>query len=236
MLNDRQAKILRGVVEEYIRTAEPVASKTITDKYVSAVSPATVRNDLMALTEGLFLLQPHTSAGRVPTERGYRYYLDHFLKVERAERIAAELKAAVANAQTPEAVLRAVSQALVDLSGDTAVVASEHGPQYTGIANLMRKPEFDDADRREKIATAIDRVDHAVEELLALAGEDVKVWLGSDNPLSAEMATVVVRVRLPDGSTGLLGLLGPLRMRYGRNIGLLQEVKRMLDTTFEELD
>lgn len=236
MLNDRQAKILRAVVEEYIRTAEPVASKTITDKYVSAVSPATVRNDLMALTESLFLLQPHTSAGRVPTEQGYRYYLDHFMKVERAERVAGELKAAIVNAQTPEAVLRAVSQALVELSGDTAVVASEHGSQYTGIANLMRKPEFDNAERREKIANAIDHVDQAVAELLALAGEDVKVWLGSDSPLSAEMATIVVRVRLPDGSVGLLGLLGPLRMRYGRNIGLLQEVKKMLDTTYEERD
>ncbi len=235
MLNDRQAKILRAVVEEYIRTAEPVASKTITDKYVSAVSPATVRNDLMALTEALFLLQPHTSAGRVPTEQGYRYYLDNFLKVERAERVAAELKAAVTHAQTPEAVLRAVSRALVDLSGETAFVASdEHGSQYAGLANLMRKPEFEDAERREKIAHAIDHVDHAVAELLELAGEDVRVWMGNENPLSAEMATVVVRVRLPDGSIGLLGLLGPLRMRYGRNIGLLQEVKRMLDTTFEE--
>lgn len=236
MMNDRQAKILRAVVEEYIRTAEPVASKTITDKYVSAVSPATVRNDLMALTESLFLLQPHTSAGRVPTEQGYRYYLDHFMKVERAERVAGELKAAIVNAQTPEAVLRAVSQALVELSGDTAVVASEHGSQYTGIANLMRKPEFDNAERREKIANAIDHVDQAVAELLALAGEDVRVWLGSDSPLSSEMATIVVRVRLPDGSVGLLGLLGPLRMRYGRNIGLLQEVKKMLDTTYEERD
>ncbi len=236
MLNDRQAKILRAVVEEYIRTAEPVASKTISDNFVSAVSPATVRNDLMALTEALFLLQPHTSAGRVPTEHAYRYYLDHFMKVERAERVAAELKATIHAADTPEAVLRAMAQALVELSGETAFVASdERSPQYTGLANLMRKPEFDNAQHRNQVADAIDRVDSAVEDLLQLAQEDVRVWLGSDNPLSAQMATVVVRVRLPDGTTGLLGLLGPLRMRYGRNIGLLQEVKKMLDSSSIDL-
>lgn len=236
MLNDRQAQILRAVVEEYIRTAEPVSSKTISDSHLPAVSPATVRNDLMALTEALFLLQPHTSAGRVPTEHAYRYYLDHFMKVERAERVAAELKAAVGSAMTSEEVLRALSRALVSLSGETAFVASDdHATQYTGLSNLMRKPEFESAAHREEIADAIDRVDNAVDGLLKLAQEDVRVWLGSDNPMSAEMATVVVRVRLPDGSVGLLGLLGPLRMRYGRNIGLLQEVKKMLDSSFEDV-
>ncbi len=235
-LNDRQANILRAVVEEYIRTAEPVASKMIADTHLPSVSPATVRNDLMALTEALFLLQPHTSAGRVPTEAAYRYYLDHFMKVERADRIAAELKMAVGQASTSEEVLRAVSRALSAMSGETAFVASDnHATQYTGLSNLMRKPEFEVAGHREEIADAIDRVDNAVDDLLKLAQEDVRVWLGSESPISAEMATVVVRVRLPDGSVGLLGLLGPLRMKYGRNIGLLQEVKKMLDSNFEEV-
>lgn len=234
MLNDRQAQILRAVVEEYIRTATPVASRTISDNYVADVSPATVRNDLMALTEALFLLQPHTSAGRVPTETAYRYYLDHFLKVDRASRVADELKRAVTAADTPGEVLQATARALVDLTGETVFVAeNDEAPRYSGLANLLRKPEFELAPHREEIARAIDHVESAIDDLLELAQEDVRVWLGSENPVSAEMATVVVRVRLPDGSHALLGLLGPLRMRYGRNIGLLEEAKKMIDRQYE---
>lgn len=235
MLNDRQQHILRAVIEEYVRTAEPVASKTVADNFLPDVSPATVRNDMMALTEALFLLQPHTSAGRVPTEQAYRYYLDHIVQAERVERIAKGLQQRIRDETDPEAVLRAAAHALVTLSGETAFIADEHGSRTTGIANLMRKPEFDDAGRRAGLATALDRVETALEDLLQqVREEDVTVWIGRDNPLGAELASLVVRVRLPNGDVGMLGLLGPLRMRYGRNIGLLQEVKKLIDRSFDE--
>jgi heat-inducible transcriptional repressor len=77
MLEDRRSEILRALVEEHIRTGEPVSSRAIVDKATLQVSTATVRNDLSALeTEG-FVDQPHTSAGRVPTAAAYRYYVDH---------------------------------------------------------------------------------------------------------------------------------------------------------------
>lgn len=77
MLEDRRSEVLRALVEEHIRTGEPVSSRAIVDRSRLSVSPATVRNDLASLeTEG-FVLQPHTSAGRVPTATAYRYYVDH---------------------------------------------------------------------------------------------------------------------------------------------------------------
>ncbi len=77
MLEDRRSEVLRALVEEHIRTGEPVSSRAIVDGSRLSVSPATVRNDLASLeTEG-FVLQPHTSAGRVPTATAYRYYVDH---------------------------------------------------------------------------------------------------------------------------------------------------------------
>ncbi len=237
MLDDRQAKILQAVIEEYIRTAEPVSSKTIAEQHVPAVSPATVRNDMMALTEAMFLLQPHTSAGRVPTEQAYRYYLDHMLQAERAQRIAKDLQQSIRDEINPEAVLRAAARAIVALSGETAFVASdEHGCHTSGLANLMRKPEFDDAGRRVELAEALDRVEGAIEDLLHKVHEgEVTAWIGRDNPLGAELASLVVRVRLPNGDIGMLGLFGPLRMRYSRNIGLLQEVKKLLDSSFDDV-
>ena len=76
MLEDRKAKILKAVVEEYIQTAQPVGSGHIADAPGIGVSPATVRNELVQLEKQGYLHQPHTSAGRVPTDKGYRYFVD----------------------------------------------------------------------------------------------------------------------------------------------------------------
>ena len=89
MLDERKASILRAVVEEYIQTAQPVGSGHVANAPGVQVSSATVRNDMAALeTEG-FLAQPHTSAGRVPTEKGYRYFVDA-LSHPRLDRAAAQ--------------------------------------------------------------------------------------------------------------------------------------------------
>jgi len=77
MLDDRKAAILRAIVEEYIQTAQPVGSNTVMAAAQVQVSPATIRNDMVALEREGFLQQPHTSAGRVPTEKGYRFFVDH---------------------------------------------------------------------------------------------------------------------------------------------------------------
>lgn len=236
-LSERLGAILRAVVDEYIRTGEPVASKVIVDKYLGGVSPATVRNDMAALEEMGYVHQPHTSAGRVPTEIGYRYYIEHFVKAERVEKVALELRDAVNNAENPTAMLRAAARALVHMSGNAAIVSSEDaGPQVTGLAKLMQQPEFDDMERRMEVAQALDHAEQAIADLLQkVREEEVAVWIGRENPLGAELASVVVRVRLPNGEIGMLGLMGPLRMRYGRNIGLLQEVKKLLDRNFDDV-
>lgn len=77
-LDERKAAILRAVVEEYVETAQPVGSQTIARSSNLAVSSATVRNEMTILERDGYLVQPHTSAGRVPTDRGYRYFVDHF--------------------------------------------------------------------------------------------------------------------------------------------------------------
>lgn len=75
-LDDRKALILRAIVSHYVSTGEPVGSKTLVDRYRLRVSPATVRNDMGALEDRGYIYQPHTSAGRIPTDTGYRFYVD----------------------------------------------------------------------------------------------------------------------------------------------------------------
>src|SRR3712207_7277301 len=75
-LDDRKAAILRAIVEQYVDTSQPVGSQTVTVTTDLGVSAATVRNDMSVLEREGYITQPHTSAGRVPTDRGYRYYVD----------------------------------------------------------------------------------------------------------------------------------------------------------------
>ena len=77
MLEDRRSEVLRALVEEHIRTGEPVSSRSIAEHSRLAVSPATIRHDLAALEQEGYVVQPHTSAGRMPTAAAYRYYVDH---------------------------------------------------------------------------------------------------------------------------------------------------------------
>lgn len=80
MLNDRKKEILQAIIEEYIETADPVSSKAIVEKYKIDCSSATVRNEMAELEKKGYLDKPHTSAGRVPSAKGYRFYVDELIK------------------------------------------------------------------------------------------------------------------------------------------------------------
>ena len=85
MLSERRQRVLRALIEDYIEYALPVGSRTLTERHRLGVSPATVRNDLSALEDAGFIQQPHTSAGRVPTDAGYRTFVDELLSSGLAE-------------------------------------------------------------------------------------------------------------------------------------------------------
>jgi len=82
MVEDRKLEVLRAIVEDYVATEEPVGSKSLVERHQLGVSPATVRNDMAALEEEGFITQPHTSAGRVPTDKGYRLFVDRLTTVK----------------------------------------------------------------------------------------------------------------------------------------------------------
>lgn len=226
-MNDRQLAILGAVIREYVRTAEPVASKAIADSV--DVSPATIRNDMALLEEEGYLRQPHTSAGRVPTEEGYRLFLERFVKPREPGRVSAPLRKAVTSGGAPQERLRAIAKSLVELSGEAALTSLDSGSYYTGLSKLLDKPEFADVQVLRSFSGAIDRIDEVMQSAFEKSDRDMNVWIGSENPFGRDMATILVRYRLPGGGMGILGLVGPLRMDYKRNIELLEEAKTLLD-------
>lgn len=127
-LTDRQRRILQAIVEEYISTAEPVGSRTVSRHYLPEASPATIRNDMADLEELELLEQPHTSAGRVPSDAGYRYYVDRSLggaevPADQARLIEEILRPKM---QQVESLIQATVQALSEASSLISIVL---GPQ-----------------------------------------------------------------------------------------------------------
>ncbi len=82
MLEDRKLDVLRAIVEDYVSTQEPVGSKALVERHNLGVSPATIRNDMAALEDEGYIAQPHTSAGRIPTDKGYRLFVDRLSSVK----------------------------------------------------------------------------------------------------------------------------------------------------------
>ncbi len=140
-MDDRATQVLRYIVEDYISTAEPVGSRTISKKMGQALSPATIRNIMADLEEMGFLVQPHTSAGRVPTGIGFRYYIDHLLlrrSLARGE--VDQLNLAALEEGTPaDELVRQASRLLANLACQASVVIlSRPDQQKLRSVNLMR--------------------------------------------------------------------------------------------------
>jgi heat-inducible transcriptional repressor len=127
-LDDRKNKVLQAIIEDYVATAEPVGSRTIARKFQLGVSPATIRNEMADLEELGFLEQPHTSAGRVPSDRGYRYYVDCLMESRQVSASDEDMirRTLERKARELDTLVRETARLLSDTTHLTAVIS---GPQ-----------------------------------------------------------------------------------------------------------
>ena len=138
-LSERSRQILEAIIDDYIRTAEPVGSRTVTRRHGLALSPATVRNVMSDLEEMGFLSSPHTSAGRIPTDKAFRFYVDSLLQVRAIIRIQQEeirRQYQVPGRDVGE-ILKETSRILSSISHYIGIVVA---PRFS--ANLFRQIEF----------------------------------------------------------------------------------------------
>lgn len=229
ILDQRKESILKAIVQEYVRTAEPVGSNFIVKKYSFGVSPATIRNDMAELEEGGFIAAPHTSAGRVPTEAGYRYYIQNFLspkqtKVKQLE----EFRQKAAKEDDREELLKSVAKFLAINTGEAVIVGLTPKHYYsTGFGTLFAKPEFAEVAFMRDFSEIMDRLDEVMAELWGSAPDNIQILVGHENPFGDRCGTIVTRFKTGEES-GILGVLGSLRMNYDRNYSLISYARQML--------
>lgn len=235
---ERQFELLKVIVQEYIRTARAVSSGQIAQELSFEVSPATVRNDMAELEDQGYIHQPHTSAGRIPTEKGYQYYIQNFLKPkELGEKQKRTLQQAVrTDMSAQEQKLYNVLQAIADLSNEAVFFSTEGDrPQLLGMSRIFRQPEFmENRDLTVRVSEAFDRMDDMMQEFEKVAENERQVLIGSDNPLEPDCAVIVTTISIPGQPRRMVGIFGPMRMDYDRNVGILDTIDEIMNEYYDE--
>ena len=221
----RPALILKLLTEDYIQTATPVASQVLVDKYQLDFSPATVRNDLADLEEAGYIVQPHTSAGRIPTELAYRQLIAELKPVMPVATIKKALEPALDDFA---AGWKPLAKALAQLT-NSGVFWSFHryDSYYTGLSGLLGQPEFKQLSMVYDISQVIDSLEEIIDELFNQVPEEPIIRLGSDSPFGTFSSTILTKYRFGQ-HVGLFGLLAPLRTDYQHNFNLINYVYRTI--------
>lgn len=228
-MEKRKEKLLLTIVDKYIKDAAPVASKMLAGRGGFKISSATLRNEMADLEEEGYLVQPHTSAGRIPTEAGFDFYLANLPKKELAAgaKEKKDLARAAGEKEFPE---KNLAKTLAELTEEAVILAfGKNDVYYTGLSNLFAKPEFKDQDLIYRIGEVVDHLDEIIEDIFEETKEEIKVLLGKKNPFGEACGAVVSKYRGKNKKAGLVAVLGPVRMDYGKNIALVREVKELLN-------
>ena len=242
-ITKRQKDILCQIIEEYAETASPVGSVTMAKLF--GVSPATVRAEMAKLEALGLIAQPHTSAGRVPTDAGYRFYVNN-LENERVakdstvfereasadvslERGMHALVRRVSSQSQADAAIRGAVDTLVELTGNLGLATIGGQLYLAGISRLFTQPEFVDTRRVQAVARLLDNLEPWLRE--AAPGEPLNIFIGQENPIgrNSEVSLIISKFRSPFSDKSYIGVLGPTRQNYSRVMALVRRTGNMLE-------
>lgn len=225
--------MLNFIIKEYVKTAKPVGSVLIAKKGGFKLSPASLRNEMYELEKAGYLSQLHTSGGRVPTDKAYRRFVDNLVKnddFEPASKEKKKIKVAVNSTEDPRRLNRNIAQTLSDLSDNVVITKILDDSDFCkiGLASLFEFPEFREMERIFEMTNLFDRFESIFNRIekyfFSQLENEFNILIGNENPLDhiKNETMILVKYSLPDGLRGSLTMIGPTRMDYGKNIGLMR--------------
>lgn len=228
-MTERQKKILSAIVEQYAEVASPVGSSLLAK--VFDVSSATIRAEMAELEREGYIEQPHTSAGRVPTDKGYRFYVNNFTASDTPviESRAQRAITARVHEGAPERVIRNAVDTLVELTHNLGLATIGNQLYMSGLSNLFGQPEFMNKGQVQEVARLLDNLEPWLKE--AAPNEPLSVYIGHENPIGrgAGCSLIISRFRSPFSDHSYVGVLGPTRQSY-------RDVMQMVRRTGEALE
>lgn len=229
-MTDRQSQILKAIVEQYAEVASPVGSSLLAK--VFNVSSATIRAEMSELEKLGFISQPHTSAGRVPTDKGYRHYVNHIADSSAApaeSRAERALTSRVHHAGLPEQTIRNAVDTLVELTHNLGLATIGDQLYMSGLSNLFGQPEFMHPGQVQEVARLLDNLEPWLHE--AAPNKPLSVFIGQENPIGrgAGCSLIISKFRSPYSDRSYVGVLGPTRQSYRNVMGLVQHAGKSLE-------
>ena len=234
-LTARQTQILKALIDEYIETAEAVGSENLDKKYNLGVSPATIRNEMVALTKAGYLRQTHTSAGRIPSPKAMKFYIDQLMEEKRMS-LADEIKAKEDvwdSRGSLDSLLAGVTKVLAERTQNIALAATDEGKVWhSGYASIFSNPEFADIDACTGLFSFLEEAERINELFFGSANQDspFEVFFGEELnwPEMAPVGVVTTHFKA-GGRKGALGVIGPIRLSYSTVIPTLRYFKSMIE-------
>lgn len=235
-MTERQKDILSAIVEQYAEVASPVGSSLLAK--VFGVSSATIRTEMAELERHGYIDQPHTSAGRIPTDKGYRFYVNNL--AEAAEESAEErrgeraLSARVHHGGVPERTIRNAVDTLVELTSNLGLATIGDQMYISGLSDLFGQPEFVQAAQVQQVARLLDNLEPWLRE--ASPNKPLNVYIGAENPIgrSAQCSLIISRFRSPYSDSSYIGILGPTRQSYRDVMSLVRHAGEALEEALYE--
>ena len=255
MMTSRQEALLASIIREYIGTAEPISSKFLEKMGFFDLSSATIRAEMNELEGRGYLAQLHTSGGRVPTDRAYRFFVDNLMNAEGLEP-ALDCKRKIKRALyetsgDPREINKTVAQLLSELSNNLIIAGMPEQADFfkVGLSSLFEFPEFREFGKAIRLTSFFDEFVDMFDrlerefwggpaspagrpaEFAEDDGEDIKIFIGRENPVRSirDETVMLAKYDLPHNYRGSLTLVGPTRMDYGKNIGLIRYTTKELN-------
>jgi heat-inducible transcriptional repressor len=218
------------------------------------LSSATIRAEMNELEKQGYLTHLYTSSGRVPTDKAYRFFVDNLLGEEECE-LTADYKRKIKmvlqkTEKEPREINKTVAQLLSELSDNLVIAGIPEQSEFfkVGLSSLFEFPEFREFERAFRLADFFDEFEEVFNRLEKMfwgssavtnedEGEDIKIFIGRENPVRdiRDETVMLARYNLPFNYKGSLTLIGPTRMDYGRNIGLIRYTTRELNKLSREI-
>lgn len=217
--------MLEKIIKDFVQTAQPVSSKALEESGFLGVSSATIRSEMNELERLGYLEQPHTSAGRIPSDKAYRYFVDNIVARQPGD-ISPKEKKKIAEViqdapQNPREINKSIAQVLSELSENLIItrIIDEEDYYKIGLKSLFGFPEFHEFERMFRLTSFFEEFENQLRRF-----HDIQIFIGHESPFHNvnEEAVICAEYRLPNNCTGSVIMVGPTRMNYRRNMGLIK--------------
>ena len=230
-MDNRKEQLLNLVINSYKSTAEPVGSRLLLSLGELDVGEATIRNELRLLEEEGYLTHPHTSAGRIPTAKRYRYYVDNLnkdsVKINKKDNDILGMSVKQ-NTEYIKSRKNLVKQTAELSNQAIMLVLSPNSVFYTGISNLFSQPEFSELSLAIDVSRIFDHCEDCLEDFYNDVNDEIQIFVGEEHPFGGMLSIIANKFSNKEVNNGLIVLMGPIRMDYERNYSLIKKVKELI--------